>query len=109
MKGERKMNKKGGYQIIDLKDFNFTEDNDEYELTLDEYSAGLKFFNNIFGKNKKPLLITNIVINGVEKNDVIITDYDINLCNDTEMLFTMYEHNCKIYNDTAICYFVISF
>ena len=104
------MNKKGGYQIIDLKDFNFTKDDNEFNLTHYEYAnEGKIFFNNIFGEDKKPLLISNIVINGVEKNDVIITDYDINLCDDTEMFFTMYELNCKIYNDSAICYFVISF
>ena len=72
------MNKKGGYQIIDLKDFNFTTHENEYKLTnFETNQIGKEFFNNIFGKDKKPLLITNIVINGVKKNDVIIDNYDV--------------------------------
>lgn len=100
------MNKKGGYQIIDLKDFNFTKDKHEYKLTnYETIHIGEEFFNNIFGKDKKPLLITNIVINGVEKNDVIINNYNIKTINSFTRDFTLYNYNCSIYNDEETCYF----
>ena len=103
------MNKKGGYQIIDLKDFNFTADSIEFDLTHEEFfQEGLKFFNNIFGKNKKPLLVSNIIINGVEKNDVMITDYNVSNIGDTETInFFIYNYSAKIYTDEVVCYFVI--
>lgn len=103
------MNKKGGYQIIDLKDFNFTKDSTELNLTHEEYvNEGEIYFNNIVGKDKKPLLISNIVINGVEKNDVIISNY-ISTDNDLSTIyFTLYNYNCSIYHDNAICYMVIN-
>lgn len=103
------MNKKGGYQIIDLKDFNFTEESSEFDLTHQEYfNEGKAFFNNIFGKNKKPLLITNIVINGVEKNDVIINDYVVYNIGDTyQVNFNMYNYQFVIYHDDVVCYFTL--
>lgn len=104
------MNKKGGYQIIDLKDFNFTTDSKEFKLTNYEYiNVGKKFFENIFGKDKKPLLITNIVINGVEKNDVILDNYNLINNSDGERYFILYNHGCTIYHDEETCYFFMSF
>lgn len=106
------MNKKGGYQIIDLKDFNFTSENNEYDIELinEGSNEGSKFFNNIFGKDKKPLLISNIVINGVEKNDVIITNYNIaNIGVKIQVNFFIYNYNAYIYNDSISCYFGITF
>lgn len=103
------MNKKGGYQIIDLKDFNFTKDTNKYKLTIYEtFDTGKKFFNNIFGKDKKPLLITNIVINGVEKNDVIINNYNIKTIDSATRNFTLYNYECSIYNDEQTCYFYMT-
>ena len=100
------MNKKGGYQIIDLKDFNFTKESNEFRLTNYEYiSVGKKFFENIFGKDKKPLLITNIVINGVKKNDVIINNYNIKNSDSITRSFTLYNYESSIYNDDESCYF----
>lgn len=100
------MNKKGGYQIIDLKDFNFTEESYSYELTSND---GKKFFDNIIGKNKKPLLVSNIVINGVEKNDVIVNEYNIiNLGEEWQLIFNMYNYQFSIsYQDDnkGGCYF----
>lgn len=100
------MNKKGGYQIIDLKDFNFSEENYSYTLTSNE---GKKFFDNIIGKDKKPLLVTNIIINGVEKNDVIVNDYNIiNLGEEWQIIFNMYNYQFSIsYQDDSQggCYF----
>lgn len=103
------MNKKGGYQIIDLKDFNFTEESTEFNLTHNEYiNEGKAFFNNIFGKNKKPLLIINIVINGVEKNDIMIADYVIDNIGDMNQVnFNMYNYQFAIYHDEAVCYFTL--
>ena len=101
------MNKKGGYQIIDLKDFNFTEDSLEFDLTHEEYfNEGKIFFENIFGENKKPLLITNIVIDGVEKNDVMINDYVVdNIGATNQVNFNMYNKQFAIYHDDVVCYF----
>lgn len=100
------MNKKGGYQIIDLKDFNFSEKSYSYTLTSNE---GKKFFDNIIGKDKKPLLVSNIVINGVEKNDVIVNDYNIiNLGEEWQLIFNMYNYQFTIsYQDDIEggCYF----
>lgn len=103
------MNKKGSYQIIDLKDFNFTKDSTEYNITKNLFlNEGKIFFESIFGKDKKPLLISNIVINGVEKNDVIIDNYDLTNNSNTEMHFKLYNYDCNIYHDDAICYMVIN-
>lgn len=103
------MNKKGGYQIIDLKDFNFTKDTNEYKLTnYESFDIGKRFFNNIFGKDKKPILITNIVINGVEKNDVILDNYDVKVIDSISRYFTLYNYKCSIYNDEKTCYFYMT-
>ena len=63
------MNKKGGYQIIDLKDFNFTKNTDSFVLLKGTYDECISYINNLFKKNSKTILFTNIVINGIEKND----------------------------------------
>lgn len=103
------MNKKGGYQIIDLKDFNFTKDTNIYFFVDGDNYAGKKFFDNIIGKDKKPLLISNIVINGVEKNDVIISNYDMNGEDINNVYFNMYNLSWLITNDNATCDIEVDF
>lgn len=102
------MNKKGGYQIIDLKDFNFTKDTNMYFVDSNNHD-GKKFFDNIIGKDKKPLLISNIVINGVEKNDVIVTNYNLNDSDVYNLYFTMYDLSWLISNDNATCTIEVDF
>ena len=103
------MNKKGGYQIIDLKDFNFTKDTNIYFFVDSNDFEGKKFFDNIIGKDKKPLLISNIVINGVEKNDVIVTNYNLNDSDVDNLYFTMYDLSWLITNDNATCTIEVDF
>lgn len=52
----------GGYKIIDLKNKSITTTG----VTIDG------IYKEIEGSYRKPLLLTNIVINGVEKNDAFI-------------------------------------
>lgn len=103
------MNKKGGYQIIDLKNFNFTKDTNMYFFVDSNNFDGKKFFDNIIGKDKKPLLISNIVINGVEKNDVIISNYDMDSEDIDNVYFNMYGLSWLITNDTATCDIEVDF
>ena len=79
------MNKKGGYQIIDLKDFNFTEETPQYILFKGTEEETNSYLDNLLNKYSKTFLFSNIVIDNVEKNDCFIellindeiTKYDI--------------------------------
>lgn len=97
------MNKKGGYQIIDLKNFNFISSQENLApitlYTFKNNDEANKFFKNIlFGKNTKTLLFTNIVINGVEKNDVYFNwNYKNNEGTDTDYYFNIYNYICELW------------
>lgn len=56
--------RKGGYKIIDLKDVN---------LVTDTKVKVNGVYNSIENSYRKPLLISGINLNGVEKNDIFIT------------------------------------
>lgn len=90
------MNKKGGYQIIDLKDFNFTKTTQSTTILYGNEEEQNKFFNNIFRKNTKTILFTNIVINGVEKNDVFIEFNNLNNLSRNELYFNIYNYQGSI-------------
>lgn len=92
------MNKKGGYQIIDLKDFNFTEENNIanifYLKNPNEYTDII--YDVILGKNCKGILLSNIVINGVEKNDVFLSCNNLISATPDNIMFIVYNHQCYI-------------
>lgn len=92
------MNKKGGYQIIDLKDFNFTKENNIanifYLKLPNEYNNII--YDVILNKNCKGILLSNIVINGVEKNDVFLSCNNLNNATPDNIGFMVYNHQCYI-------------
>lgn len=60
---------KGGYKLIDLKDNKFTVG-----------SSGITvkgIYNSIKNSYNKPLILTGIIIGGVERNDIFI-DFTVN-------------------------------
>lgn len=90
------MNKKGGYQIIDLKDFNFTKTTPTLTILYDDNKKKDNFFNTILRKNSKVILFTNIVINGVEKNDIFIEFNNIENIVSNELYFIIYGYESNI-------------
>lgn len=106
------MNKKGGYQIIDLKDFNFTEETNYtnifyYKKYYKNYSDFI--YNLILGKNCKAILITNIVINGVEKNDVWLSCNNLITSTPDNIMFMVYNHQCLIGQNSEYITFTMRF
>ena len=55
--------KKGGYQIIDLKDFNIDS----------ETSVTIKGIYNILKEVKKPLLLSGITVRNIKQQDQFVT------------------------------------
>lgn len=90
------MNKKGGYQIIDLKDFNFTKNTMTTTILYGNGKEKNEFFNTLFRKNSKTILFTNIVINGVEKNDVFIEFNSLDNLVSNEIYFNIYGYQSYI-------------
>ena len=104
------MNKKGGYQIIDLKDFNFTKENGTFIFYVinDNITDYEKFlYNLVLAKNRKAILLSNIVIDGVEKNDVWLSYKDLTSTTPTYIMFKVYNHESYIQLESNKLYFTI--
>lgn len=102
------MNKKGGYQIINLKDFNFTKTTPTLTILYGDNKKKDNFFNTILRKNSKAILFTNIVINGVEKNDVFIKFNNIKNIASNKLYFTIYGYESNIVEEKDGIYLSIT-
>lgn len=100
------MNKKGGYQIIDLKDINLipksislSQSSQKVILcTFKTNEEANKYFKNLFNKNTKTILFSNIVINRVEKNDVFYEyNYKNAENNEYDYYFNIYNYICELW------------
>ncbi len=80
---------KGGYKIIDFKDVNITTENGATVIGI---------YESIESSHRKALLISGIVIDGVEKNDCFI-DCTIT---DGSYSFSAYGKTFTIANDDTI-------
>lgn len=80
---------KGGYKIIDFQDVNLTSD--AGVTVVGTYEA-------IEGSHRKPLLISGITIDGVEKNDCFVS------CTSAEnsYSFTLYGRTVTVSNADQI-------
>lgn len=104
------MNKKGGYQVINLKDFNFTKEKGTFIIDVlnDNIIDYEKFiYNLILAKNSKAILLSNIVIDGVEKNDVWLSYEDLTDITPTNIKFKVYNHESYIQLEDNTLYFTI--
>lgn len=82
--------KNGGYKIIDLKDTNLTT---SASATL----SGI--YEAIESNYRKPILLSGIVINGVEKADAFVT---VNVSNSNFVISNLYGMNLTITDEDAI-------
>lgn len=82
---------KGGYKLIDFKDTPFEVGGDA--VTIDG------IYDSIEGSYRKPLLVTGLVMDGIEYNDVYVTPQ----VEGNAFVFTVYDRICTITDtDTVI-------
>lgn len=83
------MSMNGGYKIIDFKDQNITTENG---ITV------IGIYESIEGSHRKALMVSGLVIDGVEKNDCFVD------CTAAEnsFAFTAYGHTITVHNDDTV-------
>lgn len=92
--------KKGGYKIIDLQSYGKKVDLSEdsvFGMVFDGTSGNI--YEDIEGSYNKALLISGIIIDGVEKNDVFVSEYKVINAN---YQLSIYGYKLIIQDDNSI-------